>query len=328
MVKRILIGITGGILLLVGYLLVLYTQDVDLGERTVTVIVNEGDSFARIAARLIDEQVVRSRLMLVLPARLRDIDKTLTPGRYDFAGKNSCRSVLRRLAEADYLRVRITLPEGLPIWRIAGILQSRLDLDSARIVSYNSDSAFLKPLGIPTLEGYLFPETYTFKWGISDTVVIATMVDMFHTKTGELLSGLSDRQRLSREEIITLASIVEAEAYLSHEKPLVASVYLNRLRENWRLDADPTVIYGLGGLSRPLMRGDLRQPTPYNTYRMRGLPPTPINSPGLDAIRAVLEPADTDYFFFVADGSGGHYFSRTNDEHNRARGLIRRGLRP
>ena len=109
-------------------------------------------------------------------------------------------------------------------------------------------------------------------------------------------------------------------------KPRIASVYHNRLAKNWRLDADPTVIYGLGGLDRPLYRRDLRKRTPYNTYRMKGLPPTPINSPGLAAIKATLNPEETDYFFFVADGSGGHRFSRTNAEHNRARYEIKQSL--
>lgn len=328
MLKRILIGVAAGIVVLLGYLGILYTRDIDLGDRTVTVIVQEGDSFARIAKRLLAEKVVTSRLMLVLPARLRDIDKKLTPGRYDFTGENSCRSVLNRLAEADFLRVKITFPEGLPIWRVAGILQQRLDLDSARIMSYNEDSAFLAPHKIPSLEGYLFPETYTFKWGVSDTFVINTMVDMYHEQTDPLFPEGSNFHGLNRDEVIRLASIVEAEAYLSEEKPIVASVYLNRLRDNWRLDADPTVIYGLGGLDRPLYRRDLRQRTPYNTYRMKGLPPTPINSPGLEAIKAVIDPADTDYYFFVADGTGGHYFSETNAEHNRARYLIKQGKRP
>jgi len=126
---------------------------------------------------------------------------------------------------------------------------------------------------------------------------------------------------------VALASIVEAEALLAEEKPIIASVYHNRLRLRMKLDADPTVIYGLGGLDRPLLRGDLEKETPYNTYLKRGLPPTPINSPGLAAIRAVLRPAESDYLFFVADATGHHRFSRTNDEHNRTRLQIRRESR-
>jgi len=129
---------------------------------------------------------------------------------------------------------------------------------------------------------------------------------------------------LNRAEALVLASIVEAEALLDEEKPRIASVYHNRLRRNMRLDADPTVIYGLGGLDRPLWRKDLRKDTPYNTYRRKGLPPTPINSPGVAAIRAVLSPETTDVLYFVADGTGGHRFSRTNAEHNRARQEIKR----
>jgi UPF0755 protein len=132
---------------------------------------------------------------------------------------------------------------------------------------------------------------------------------------------------LSREEIVVLASIIEAEALLDSEKPAIASVYHNRLGRKMKLDADPTVIYGLGGLDRPLNRRDIERDTPYNTYRRRGLPPTPINSPGLAAIRAALYPAETEYLFFVADGTGGHRFSKTNAEHNQARREIRRSSR-
>ncbi|MBU0984685.1 MAG: endolytic transglycosylase MltG, partial [candidate division Zixibacteria bacterium] len=132
---------------------------------------------------------------------------------------------------------------------------------------------------------------------------------------------------LSREEVIVLASIVEAEALRDDEKPRIASVYQNRLRKRMKLDADPTVIYGLGGLDRPLSRRDLKKDTPYNTYRKRGLPPTPINSPGLAAIKAVLQPETTEYLYFVADGTGYHRFSKTNAEHNRARYEIKQKRR-
>ena len=123
---------------------------------------------------------------------------------------------------------------------------------------------------------------------------------------------------LSRYQVVILASIIEAETSLESERGMVASVYVNRLRDNMRLDADPTVIYGLGGLSRPLYRKDLRKKTPYNTYIHKGLPPTPINSPGLASIAAALQPDSTGYYYFVANDSGGHEFSKTFAEHSRA----------
>ncbi|MCB2230501.1 endolytic transglycosylase MltG [bacterium] len=296
----------------------LYAYPVDLGDRTVSVVINEGDGFSGIADKLVAENAVRSRMALTIPARWRDIDKKLVPGRYDFTGEVSAKSILDKFEAGDFLKIKLTVFEGAPIWKVASIMAERLEVDSAGIMALNDDTSFCYRLGVPYLEGYLFPETYFIPWGTPAEKVIGDMVAMFKAKTKDVWPD-SIPNGLTREEVIVLASIVEAEAYLDKEKPTIASVYHNRLRQRMRLDADPTVIYGLGGLDRPLYRRDLRQDTPYNTYRRRGLPPTPINSPGLLAIEATLRPESTEYLFFVADGSGGHRFSKTNAEHNRAR---------
>lgn len=318
MSKKTLLPILIVILLVPGYFLASYLWPVGLGDKTVSVIVKPGDSFQRIGDRLLEQKVVKSRAMLFVPARWRGIDKKLIPGRYDFAGTNSCRSVLDKLENGDFVVVKLTVYEGAPIWKVASILSQRLEMDSAEVVALNSDSTFLDTLGVPCLEGYLFPETYFIPWGTGVRRVISDMVAMHRQQTSDIwpediINGLSP------DEIIVMASIVEAEALVDDEKPKIASVYHNRIRKKMKLDADPTVIYGLGGLDRPLSRRDLRQDTPYNTYVRRGLPPTPINSPGLSAIKAALYPDTTDYLFFVADGTGRHRFSRTNAEHNRAR---------
>ncbi len=304
------------------YALWSYNRQIDIGNRLVSVIIEPGDNFTRIADTLLQEGVIRSRVFFVYPARLQNIDKKLTPGRYDFTGENSCRSVLAKLRTADFLKVRVTVPEGSPVWKVASIIASRLDLDSTRIVELNQDSAFLDRHALPSLEGFLFPETYVFPWGVSEEEVLGTMVEQYRNLTRDLWPE-DIHTGLTRFDIIKLASIIEAETRLDAERPLVASVYTNRLRKRMKLYADPTVIYGLGGLDRPLYKRDLKKNTPYNTYLHHGLPPTPINSPGIAAIRAALYPADTDYYYFVADDSGGHLFSRTNAEHNRARRRIK-----
>lgn len=303
----------------------LYAYPVDLGDRTVSVIIREGDGFSGIADTLVAEDAVRSRLALTIPARWRDIDKKLVPGRYDFTGSVSAKSILDKFEAGDFLKIKLTVYEGAPIWKVASIMAQRLEVDSARVMALNDDTSFCFKLGVPYLEGYLFPETYFIPWGTPVETVISDMVAMFKAKTNGIWPD-SIPNGLTREEVIVLASIVEAEAYLDKEKPTIASVYHNRLRRRMRLDADPTVIYGLGGLDRPLYKRDLRQDTPYNTYRRRGLPPTPINSPGLLAIEATLRPESTEYLFFVADGSGGHRFSKTNAEHNRARYEIKQSM--
>ncbi len=310
------------LLAVISYGYYLYAHTVDIGDRVVTVIIKPGDTLNSIARKLVAEGVVDSRSMLVYPARLMDLDKKLTPGRYDFTGKNSCQSVLTRLERADFVRIKVTIPEGTPIWKVATMIAEKLQLDSATFVNLNNDSVFLARYDLPVLEGYLFPETYFFAWGISETDVADEMIAMFHGQTDgiwpETIIG-----DMSRYDIVNLASIVEAETGLVDERTLVSSVYHNRLRKKMKLDADPTVIYGLGGLDRPLYLKDLRKDTPFNTYMHRGLPLTPINSPGLASIKAALNPAESDYYFFVANDSGGHYFSRTNAEHNRAKERIK-----
>ena len=300
----------------------IYYHDTDLGDHTVSIVIEPGDGFSGVAGRLAEEGVVDSRLALKIAARLRGVDRTLIPGRYDFSGHNSVASVLDRLARGDFLRVKVTIPEGSPIWKVASILSRTLQLDSASIVNLNEDSAFLASVEKPSLEGYLYPETYHFQWGIGEKQAVRNMISLFHAQTDTIWPD-SIIRGLTRYQILILASIIESETPVDSERTIVSSVYHNRLRKNWRLDADPTVIYGLGGLDRPLYRRDLRKQTPYNTYMHRGLPPTPINSPGIAAIRAALYPAETDYFFFVADRTGGHDFSRTNAEHERAKRRIR-----
>ncbi len=300
-----------------------YLHRVDIGERVVSIIIRQGDGFTTVGRQLLQQGVVDSRRALFYGARYRKVDRKLVPGRYDFTGENSCHTVLEKLERGDFVRIRVTIHEGQPIWMVASILSAKLETDSATVVALNHDSLFLAGLDIPSLEGYVFPETYFFPWGTGVREALAEMVAMFFTKTSniwpeELPGGHT------QYDILILASIIEAEALLEREKPTIASVYQNRLNRKMKLDADPTVIYGLGGLDRPLWHRDLRKVTPYNTYRMRGLPPTPINSPGLTAIKAALEPATTDYLYFVADGTGGHRFSRTNAEHNRARREIKR----
>lgn len=319
---RIIAILVGAILIIGTYSYSLYKNEVDLGQRLVTVIVERGDNFNKVADELLSAGVVDSKIMLKLPARIRGLDKRLTVGRYDFTGKNSCRSVLDKLARAEFLMTKVTIPEGTTIWGAASILQRQMGFDSARVVEYNTDPAFLAELKLPCLEGYLYPETYFFPWGSNARSVLLQMIDFFHATTDsiwpdDIVNGLS------RHEVIILASIIEAETKLPGEHGKVSSVYNNRLSKGIKLDADPTVIYGLGGLDRPLWTRDLQKPSPYNTYMHKGLPPTPINSPGLVSIRAALNPEQTDYLFFVADNNGEHVFSRTNTEHNRARQRIR-----
>lgn len=307
-----------------------YYYPVDPGEEVVSIIIEPGTSFRTVVDELVTRGVVKSRVMLLYPAQLLGVDRHLAPGKYDFPGENSCHSVLQKFRNADFVRIKLTIPEGATIWKVASILSAKMDIDSLQVTDLARDSVWLDNLNLPCLEGYLFPETYFFPWGTSARDACFEMVRMYRTMTDSIwpdtLSIESSRSHggdLTRHDIVILASIVEAETGLDSERRTVASVYCNRLARGMKLDADPTVIYGLGGLERPLNRRDLKKDTPYNTYLHRNLPPTPINSPGLASLKAVLDPEETDYLYFVADNSGGHQFSRTNAEHNRARKKIK-----
>lgn len=302
---------------------VTYYSPKNIGDKTVTVIVKQGDSFKSVAGQLVDGGVLSSKVMLKIPAKLFGVDKRLIPGRYDFTGKNSYSSVLKKLGQGDFVRIKVTIPEGATIWQTAALLADSLKFEADSIRALNKETKFLTERELAYLEGYLFPETYYFPWGSSAREAAAIMVKQYRSMTDSLWPEQIVAS-LTKEEIIILASIIEAETGDNNERELVSSVYHNRLKKKMKLDADPTVIYGLGGLKRSLWLKDLKKKTPYNTYLNRGLPPTPINSPGLAAIKAALYPAESDYYYFVADNGGKHLFSKTNAEHNRNRQLIKR----
>ena len=302
----------------VAYLYHLYASPLDIGRRTVPITISAGDRFQAVSQKLHAEGVIRSDRLLNLLAKWAEVDRKLIPGEYSFTGRNSVRSVLTKLRNAEGAQVRVTIVEGAPIWRVASVLAQQLRADSTQFMSLAADKRFLDSLGVPSLEGYLFPETYFFAPGTGAKTAAEKMVQMFMLKTHDLWANQVGAG-MTRDQIVTLASIVQAESKRPEENGRIASVYVNRLRIGMTLDADPSVIYGLGGLDRPLSRNDLEQVTPYNTYRVVGLPPTPINSPGLAALEAAARPDSTGYLFFVADGAGAHIFSYTNDEHNMAR---------
>ena len=305
------------------YLYNSYTAVYDIGEMKISILIKQGDSFNKVANQIIEKKLLDSKLLLKLMARFNRIDKKLTPGKYEFTGEYSCATIFKKLEKAEFVRVKFTIPEGLTLWQTASLLSNRFGFDSTKIIKLNTDSVYLAKNKIPSLEGYLYPETYFIPWGSSLDNVLAEVINMFFAETDSIWID-SFPNNMSREEIMIMASIVESETSLAGEYAKVSSVYHNRIRKNMRLDADPTVIYGLGGLDRPLRLKDLKKDTPYNTYLHKGLPPTPINSPSLMSIKAAIYPEKTDFLFFVADNSGGHYFSKTNAEHNLAKERIKR----
>jgi UPF0755 protein len=225
------------------------------------------------------------------------------------------------------LRVRVTIPEGLTVQQIASLLQRSAGVDSARFVALAFSDSVARRWGIPiaSVEGYLMPDTYEFFWRHPADAVLERLLQAQQQLWDHRFAQLAAHRGLSRHEVLTLASIIEAETPHSDERRRVSGVFWNRLRRGMPLQADPTVAYALGKPGQPLSRTELLFPHPYNTYVVPGLPPGPINNPSADAIAAALDPEEHEFLYFVLipDGSRRHVFSRSYREHQRAIALYR-----
>lgn len=274
------------------------------GETTV-VTLPSGAGVSAIAATLKSAGVIRSTDMFKAAATLTGADRKLRAGEYEVPSKASLRSVLVLLVEGRVVRHYVTLPEG---WSSAQAVEI---LNKQAILSGTIDA-------IPA-EASLWPDTYEISRGETRASVIARMRRARDENLARLWAARSPATVVrTPEEAMILASIVEKETGVAAERPRVAAVFTNRLRSGMRLESDPTIEYGITRgvpLRRGLRRSELDRPNPWNTYQIDGLPPTPISNPGRDAVAAVLNPPSTSDLFFVADGSGGHAFARTYDEH-------------
>ena len=285
-----------------------------------------GAGFSEVCDTLEQRGLLRQRLLLRLAAKRSRADRKIRAGWYSLPAGLSAAAVLDSLVAGPNVMNRVTIPEGL--WRneIAEILAAALALDPGEILSLTEDHAFIAGLGLslPNLEGYLFPETYQFPKGATAEAVITHMVRSFQSYFTAEKGARAAELGLSREELITLASIIEAEAVLAEERPRISAVFHNRLKLGWKLQADPTVQFARGNRKK-LYRRHLEIDSPYNCYIIPGLPPGPICSPGRASIEAALNPTEGSRdLFFVAAGEGGrHIFSRSDREHNRARQSVK-----
>jgi UPF0755 protein len=274
------------------------------GSRETTVILRPGAGLQEIAAALEDRKVVGSASVFMAAAQLSGAARELKAGEYLFKPRASMGSVLDKVRRGDVVRHFVTIPEGWTSEQAVEILMAQPVL---------TGSAPVPP------EGSILPETYEVQRGDDRAAVLNRMV----RARDKLIAQLWPKRRAdlpfaTADQAMTLASIVEKETAVASERPRIAAVFVNRLGKGMRLESDPTVIYGVSK-GRPLGRGlrasELATPTPYNTYLISGLPPTPIANPGRAAIAAVLDPPSTEELYFVADGSGGHVFAKTFDEH-------------
>jgi UPF0755 protein len=259
-------------------------------------------------------------------ASLRGNDRGIRAGTYLFHRNASWSFVLDALRAGKGLVHIVTIPEGFSLAQIESSLETKLGSTHDSIVAAGRDTGLLHALDLsaPTLEGYLFPDTYVFPDGTTPRVAVATMVRRFDQIWKPEWTARLDTIHLSRNDVITLASLVEKEARVPEERPVIAAVYLNRLREGELLQADPTVQYALGKHVARVLYKDLEVDSPYNTYKHKGLPPGPIASPGKPSIEAALYPANVPYKYFVAFPDGHHEFRKDLAAHELAVAQARR----
>jgi UPF0755 protein len=303
-----------------------YRGEPPAGSEAKRVEIPPGASFREISALLEREGIVSDSRWVFLAGRFGGADRRVQAGLYRLVPGTPGGRLLRLLQTGPNEVVRVTIPEGLRLVETAGVLSAELGAPAAEFVRLATDPALVESLAVPgpTLEGYLFPDTYLFFANEPPARVLRRMVETWRMVFDAASAARAAAIGLSPREAITLASIVESEAVVAEERPRISAVYHNRLRLGWKLQADPTVQYALGNRER-LLLPDLECDSPYNTYRYAGLPPGPICSPGRASIEAALHPRENSReLYFVASGRGGtHLFSSTLEEHGRAKRVAR-----
>lgn len=280
------------------------------------------DMSTRAIGRLLEEEgIIRNARHFEWLNRLLGLDKNNKAGDYLLSADMDLHTIVNRLQDGQVHAVRVMVPEGLHLRQIADLLARRDLVDRERFLAVASDERLVfgddSPIEKPvvSLEGFLFPDTYLLSRSMTEEDIVRIMVNRFNEVITPVIEAHAAPLDMTLHEVVTLASIVEKEALYNHEHPTIASVFVNRLTIDMPLQADPTVAYLFDEHRSRLLFSDLEIESPYNTYRNRGLPPGPIASPGLSAVQAVLEPEQTDLFFFIARGDGTHIFTRTFDEH-------------
>jgi UPF0755 protein len=311
----LLLGILGAVYVLVT------TSFGEEPEAPVEVVVEEGDTLSTVAGKLEEAGVIESAAFFKLEARVKGQGTEIKAGEYRIRPGEDSEEILATLTSGEETAtVTITVPEGLTIEQTAQVVAEQSDIEAgdfkeaARETGY--PYAFLEDPAVETTEGFLFPKQYEFEEGIDARQVVRRQLEQYLIETQNLdFKSAGERLNLSEYELLTVASLIERESANAEERPLVASVIYNRLREDMPLQIDATIQYARGEPKENLSLEDLEVDSPYNTYKNTGLPPGPIASPSLDSIEAALNPAKTDYLYYVltADGESHHFTDDYDD---------------
>jgi UPF0755 protein len=287
---------------------------------SVIITVHPGQTLNSTADMLYREKIIKNSLKFVLIARLKGYDKRLKAGEYLLSATMTPLELLDIMVRGAVKLYKLTIPEGYNIYQIAELVDTAKLGAKADFIQAATDSGKVRSLGLAgeTFEGYLFPDTYFFSKDVSTESIIETMVKRFWSVFVQQWRTRAQEVGMTVHQIVTLASIIEKETGAAFERPIISSVFHNRLKKKMRLESDPTVIYGIKNFDGNLTKKHLTTPTPYNTYKIRGLPVGPIANPGRASLEAALYPEDTKYIYFVSRKDSTHQFSTTLKQHNLA----------
>ena len=297
------------------------TEGIGSGTGLSTIVyIKPKTSVQEIAQTLQQAGVIQSRWAFLALAYVQGSLTRLHAGEYEFPAGTSLFEILRKLESGKVVTHQVTIPEGFTAQDIARLLAGERLVEVDRFMALVKDQKFAEAVAVPgdTLEGYLFPDTYRLTRGMTEEEILRIMVTRFRQAVPEDIEQRAEGLGLDAHSVVTLASLIEKEARLDAERPLVAAVFYNRLRRNMPLQSDPTAVYGAVDPPHRITPLDLRRQSPYNTYLIAGLPPGPIANPGTASIMAALHPARVDFLYFVAKNDGSHFFSRTLEDHTQA----------
>jgi UPF0755 protein len=309
----------------IGYIAAEMMTPLPTGRKTSEIFIPNGATFRQAIDILAKENLVRDENLFLFIGRLTGLHRKIRAGYYSITGATNPLDILLLLKSGQIIEYAITIVEGDSLLEIGEKLFSKNIVDRETFIKLVKDRGFLKAYDIaaPSIEGYIFPATYQLPKGIEPENALGMMINTLRDKYSEKLKARADEIGFTEKEVLTLASIIEKEAMIDSERPLISAVYHNRLRKRMQLQADPTAIYGIKSSKERITLKDLKKRTPYNTYIIKGLPPGPIASPGIKSIIAALYPADVPYLYFVSNNDGTHQFSVTEEEHLEAVKLYR-----
>lgn len=287
-------------------------------EELITVLPRQ--QFKATADMLFDSEIIRAPTSFYLYARAFGYARRIQAGEYQLSGGMTPKQILEIMASGKVFLHKITIPEGYNLKEIASVFAGAGLVSESQFLDAARNPQFCRNWKIEadTAEGYLFPDTYYFPKSVSPEKILSTMIQQFQQVFTSEMAQQAEKIGLSIHQAVTLASIIEKETGSDSERPMVSSVFHNRLKRRMRLESDPTVIYGIDNFDGNITRRHLTTPTPYNTYTRQGLPPGPIASPGARSLLAAVYPAQSEFLFFVSRQNKTHQFSRTWDEHLQA----------